>query len=268
MPPHRRDPEPIRLGQKATRPASPQGYPASRDHRWAEAEPRNRTPFTTWLTIAALIGVLGVVIYLLFFRSGPGERLRPQLSFQSAAETTAQPAPPSAGITTEGPTLRRPFGLAQGKAAAEAASPGPAAKPSGSGGPGAAVAEPGATIAQAPARPAASPGELTELLFQGDKALSFGDVAVARGYYEAAYDAGSPAAATRLGRTYDPLFLSERATFGLQPDSTLALDWYRKGEAAGDPGARDLLNALLFWLHDRSRQKELEAQRIPGGSRD
>ncbi len=102
-----------------------------------------------------------------------------------------------------------------------------------------------------------------ELLYQGDKALSFGDVAVARGYYEAAYDAGRPEAATRLGRTYDPLFLSERATLGLQPDPTAALDWYRKGEKAGDPGAQNLLSALLFWLHDRSRKKELEAQSLP-----
>lgn len=268
MPPHRRHPDPTGLRHEATRPAPSLGYPTARDQRWVDNDPHDRTPFTIWLTIAALIGILGIVIYLLFFRSAPGERLKPQLPLQSAPETTIQPAVPSAGIAIEeGSLLRSPNSPSGSVPVAGAIPPDSVGKPSAAETQGAAVAELGTTTTsaqRAPSRPRASPSELTELLFQGDKALSFGDVAVARGYYEAAFDAGSPAAATRLGRTYDPLFLSERATLGLQPDSTLAMDWYRKGEQAGDPGARDLLNALLFWLHERSRQKELEAQRTSG----
>ncbi|HEY0185764.1 MAG TPA: AAA family ATPase [Rhodopila sp.] len=121
-------------------------------------------------------------------------------------------------------------------------SPKPAAAPS--------APSPGAT----PDRPAPTqevpPALVTALMKHGDQSLTLGDIAAARLLYQRAAEAGSAAAATALGRTYDPNY----ATPGQTPDPARAAEWYNKAMRLGDSHAADLLKRLA------SRQG------IPGGS--
>jgi len=79
---------------------------------------------------------------------------------------------------------------------------------------------------------------------RGDELLQTGDIIGARFCYERAVAGGNAAAATSVGKTYDPLYLAAAGVQGLQGDPTQAAAWYRKGIRAGDPEALQRLSAL------------------------
>jgi hypothetical protein len=97
---------------------------------------------------------------------------------------------------------------------------------------------------EANAAPTAS-SEIALLLQRGDELLSTGDIASARHFFERAADHGDGAAATRLGKTYDPLFLQQSGVRGVSGDSAKAVAWYRKGISSGDIEAEMRLQQLL-----------------------
>lgn len=109
-------------------------------------------------------------------------------------------------------------------------------------------------FAPTPPVPAAAPGSAPTLppssdpaafmIDRGDRLLDTGDVAGARLFYKRAADAGSGAAATRVGKTFDPRFLAEIGVIGLRGDLGEAIFWYGKASAAGDPEAVRRLKAL------------------------
>jgi len=82
---------------------------------------------------------------------------------------------------------------------------------------------------------------IAALVKRGDQSLGLGDIGAARLLYQRAAVAGSPAAATALGKTYDPSY----AGTGGKPDPERAERWYRYAISLGDPQATDLLNHLL-----------------------
>ena len=90
----------------------------------------------------------------------------------------------------------------------------------------------------------ASPADAEAFAQRGDELLQTGDVVGARFCYERAAAGGMAAAATRVGKTYDPIFLATVGVQGLQGDPSQAAVWYRKGISAGDPEALQRLSAL------------------------
>lgn len=221
--------------------------------------------FTIWFTLVALVSVLGVLVYFIFFyesaSSGkPGLELRPRSDAASAS-----PGPEHAGVQAPTPAESLQPKSASGPLISGGASEpvGGAAEPRVPAGssPAQGLREPGLSPPPSPRRQSASAAQLAELLSQGEGAIESGDIAAARAYYEAAYDAGSAEAATALGRTYDPLFLREKETLGLKADPSKAMQWYRLGVTKGDPVARLRLDALRSWL---GQTKEREAQRPRG----
>lgn len=84
---------------------------------------------------------------------------------------------------------------------------------------------------------------ITALMQRGQEMLSVGDISAARLLFERAANGGSAAAATALGRTYDPRFLASLGARGIRPDPAVAAEWYRRGSALGDPEATRLLQA-------------------------
>jgi outer membrane biosynthesis protein TonB len=99
-------------------------------------------------------------------------------------------------------------------------------------------------------RPAASlsSAAVDRLMLRGDEIMRTGDPAAARLFYELAAANGSAAAATAVGRTWDPV---EHARLGIQgslASSQRAADWYRRASAAGDPDAETRLRALTAWM--------------------
>lgn len=82
-----------------------------------------------------------------------------------------------------------------------------------------------------PPRPLATrrPGQdLAALLRRGEALLALGDVSGARRFFERAAEAGDPAGAHAMGRTYDPTVLGGLQVRGIAPDQALAADWYRR----------------------------------------
>lgn len=79
---------------------------------------------------------------------------------------------------------------------------------------------------------------------RGDEMLAMKDVSAARKFYAYAADAGSAHAATALGMTHDPEFLSQLGVVGLRPDPAMAAAWYRRAAALGDSDARAQLSRL------------------------
>jgi TPR repeat protein len=82
------------------------------------------------------------------------------------------------------------------------------------------------------------------LIQRGHAMLSVGDISAARLLFERAAHDGSGAAATALGRTYDPQVLASLGVHGIRPDAATAADWYRSAIALGDAEAASLLRAL------------------------
>jgi type II secretory pathway predicted ATPase ExeA len=93
-----------------------------------------------------------------------------------------------------------------------------------------------------PAKPAEilPPELMAALMKRGDESLGLGDIAAARMLYQRAAEAGNAAAATALGKTYDPNFVVP----GGPSDPARAADWYKKAITLGDRRAVDLLRHL------------------------
>lgn len=73
---------------------------------------------------------------------------------------------------------------------------------------------------------------MAALIKRGNESLSLGDTAAARLLFQRAAEAGNGAAATALGKTYDPL------------DPAKAAEWYAKAVSLGDKEAAGLLKRL------------------------
>jgi hypothetical protein len=92
------------------------------------------------------------------------------------------------------------------------------------------------------AAPALSPAEQKQLA-KADELLERGDVAGARLVLEQASGA-SPAAAFKLGETYDPGRLAAWRVYGVRGDPAKARELYRRAYAGGIREARERLAAL------------------------
>jgi Sel1 repeat-containing protein len=90
-----------------------------------------------------------------------------------------------------------------------------------------------------------SSGQLASLLvIRGDEAMMAGDIITARRFYERAAEAGVAGASTRVGRTYDPIYLRQLGVRGLLADPNKARQWYEQAAVRGDLEARTRLNLL------------------------
>lgn len=96
----------------------------------------------------------------------------------------------------------------------------------------------------------------------GDLLLTRGDVASARLYYEAAASAGLAAAITAIGKTYDPVVLGELGIKGFRAEPIKAVEWYLKGEKAGNPEDTERLNELRRWLSESPALEENEIETL------
>ncbi|WP_052401890.1 hypothetical protein [Muricoccus aerilatus] len=144
---------------------------------------------------------------------------------------SAGPAPPApAPVPEETPVAGPVAGLA------EPPLPGPSLL-----GP---AAMPSAVVAPRPPPGPVAPEMLAALVRRGDAMMAIGDVSAARLLYERAAAAGSGAAATAMGRSYDPEELAALQVRGLRGDPAMAATWYRRGVALGDPEARGLVHRL------------------------
>ena len=90
-----------------------------------------------------------------------------------------------------------------------------------------------------------APELIVALIKRGDELVRIGDISGARLAYERAGSGGSAKAMSALGMTYDPSFLGRVNARGMQPDSAIAAEWYRKAAALGDAGASRRLQQLL-----------------------
>ncbi|HEY4040351.1 MAG TPA: hypothetical protein VGM32_00735 [Rhodopila sp.] len=93
-----------------------------------------------------------------------------------------------------------------------------------------------------PAKPADAlpPALMTVLIKRGNESLDLGDIAAARLLFQRAAEGGNAAAATALGKTYDPNFVTSPSS----RDPARAAEWYQRAVALGDPGAADLLKRI------------------------
>jgi hypothetical protein len=102
----------------------------------------------------------------------------------------------------------------------------------------------GADAKTTPSSIAMSAETLALLLRRGDELIALGDVSSARLLYKRAAAGGDARAATGVGKTYDPLFLSAIGARGIQPDPQAAAAWYRKAIDLGDHSATERLTRI------------------------
>jgi hypothetical protein len=88
---------------------------------------------------------------------------------------------------------------------------------------------------------------ITVLLKRGEEKLAQGDISAARLLFQRAAQARSGAGAAGMARSYDPVFLTNLGASGIQADSELATEWYRKAIALGDDEAAVELRRLERW---------------------
>jgi hypothetical protein len=72
-----------------------------------------------------------------------------------------------------------------------------------------------------------------DYLTKGDALMKTGDIASARQFYLKASQLGNPNGSYGVARTYDPKVFAELNVQGMEPDPTLAAQWYQKAAAAG-----------------------------------
>ncbi|NKE44959.1 hypothetical protein HB662_09225 [Roseomonas frigidaquae] len=78
-----------------------------------------------------------------------------------------------------------------------------------------------------------APAIVALLIARGDEMLARGDISAARLLYTRAASAGSAAAATAMGRSFDPAVLGELGARGIRPDPEQAAYWYRRATELG-----------------------------------
>jgi len=89
-----------------------------------------------------------------------------------------------------------------------------------------------------------SDNAIKEMVRNGDRLVSRGDVAAARALYEKAAALGSAQAALALGSTYDPRRLWSLGVFGMVGSKERAQHWYRRASELGHPEAKGRIAAL------------------------
>lgn len=89
-----------------------------------------------------------------------------------------------------------------------------------------------------------STAEVSALIARGDQLLGTGDVVSARLFYEHAADVGDGEAALKLGKTFDPTFLSFGRLSGVRGDPSAAIPWYRRARDLGQAEAEIHLKRL------------------------
>jgi type II secretory pathway predicted ATPase ExeA len=107
---------------------------------------------------------------------------------------------------------------------------------------------PPAPVVQRPVEPPAAakvaetlpPALMAALMKRGNEALDLGDIASARLLFQRAAQTGNGAAATALGKTYDPNITADPGA----RDPARAREWYNRAAALGDPAAADFLKRL------------------------
>ncbi|MBR0647835.1 hypothetical protein, partial [Plastoroseomonas hellenica] len=87
-------------------------------------------------------------------------------------------------------------------------------------------------IVPAPAMPL-DPKVIELLITRGNEMLARGDISAARLLYGRAAAAGSVAALTAMGRSYDPAVLGALGVRGIRPDPEQAALWYRRAAERG-----------------------------------
>ena len=115
-------------------------------------------------------------------------------------------------------------------AAGTAASPSPA--DAGSAQSFVAPASPTGLAALAPTSAARS-DDWDRLVTRGEFHLAAGNIAIARQFFLRAAEAGSAQGALLLAATCDPRELAGPKILGIQPNSALALSWYRRAQELG-----------------------------------
>jgi hypothetical protein len=85
---------------------------------------------------------------------------------------------------------------------------------------------------------------LKDMVRDGDKLLSRGDVVAARAMYERAAAMDSAPAALAMGTTYDQRRLWGLGVFGMVGNKERARHWYRRADELGHPDAKARLKAL------------------------
>lgn len=102
-------------------------------------------------------------------------------------------------------------------------------------------------LAPAPAPPALTPEtrERAERFVQrGEKELTDGNIAQARGFFLRAAEAGLARGALMLASTYDPSELARLRVQGVMPNPAEARKWYERARDLGAPEATERLSGL------------------------
>ncbi|WP_421695574.1 hypothetical protein [Aestuariivirga sp.] len=100
------------------------------------------------------------------------------------------------------------------------------------------------SIKVALAQPESSAG-VQQLISEGSSLMRTGDVRAARNNFERAWGTdGSGAAAYGLARSYDPVVLGSLTLKNVDPDKTLALQWYQRAASAGNEDAAEAIIRL------------------------
>ena len=215
--------------------------------------PHDRAEALRWLRPAAAAGNKTARTELARVEAEQALEVRnPQSSGQSQpspAAVEASTAPPRAPAPEAGQPASSPAPPPADPTASARETPG---TEDASASPAAPVTEPSRLAAAAAGRTAVpetaaqkqDPKLLAALVQRGDAMFAAADVSAARRFYERAATGGSAAGATRLGKTYDPAFLSPIKALRIQSDPAAAATWYRKAVTLGDPEAERLLRRL------------------------
>lgn len=226
-------------------PASPGGVPAADGPAPGPLPAVNGVPAPSIRAAALSLPVLAEAMPVPF--PVQADPVPPPAGALPAPPTGAVPRGPRPPVSVEG-MADRTGGWALPVAQGVALPPEPVAVP-----PPAAPVLASAVAAPRPQAPALAPALLTALVRRGDAMLAIGDVSAARLLYERAAAAGSAAAATAMGRSFDPQVLATLGARGLRGDPEAAAAWYRRGAAMGDADARSLAGRLAAASHEGGR---------------
>jgi hypothetical protein len=188
------------------------------------APPRRHISVVLLLTIVVFTGGVGTVVGALL--SGPiydrlsiANRLMPAVPVDTPVDPEARP----------------------GAAAAEGSSQQSAEHPQ----PQLDSDVPPAIAPEATHRGEASPELAVIAMRRGNEQMKLGDVIAARRFYEMAAANGMVQAATAVGRTFDPSYLTYIGVRGGLADVEKAREWYEQAASAGDIEARARLARLM-----------------------